>query len=99
MTDKLAQIEAFAQRGMNDSQIMQALYIDNFTEEEQKAVEKGRIAGMALIHDKIFTRALKGNMKAIEYLRKKFEEIEEESQPEPKSYIDRQLEILEKLKP
>ena len=98
MTDKLAQIEAFAQRGMNDSQIKLSLYIDSFTDEERKAVEKGRTAGMALIHDKMFNRAMNGDMKAIEYLRKKFEEIEEESQPPPMSYIDRQLEILSRIK-
>jgi len=98
MTDRLQQIEAFAQRGMNDSQIRLSVGIDKFTDEERKAVEKGRTAGMALVHDKMFTRAMNGDMKAIEYLRKKFEDIETASRPIPMSYIDRELEVLRNLK-
>ena len=75
MSDRLSQIEAFAQRGLNDRQIMLSLDIDSFTKEELEVLERGRTSGMALVHDKMFTRAMNGDSKAIEYLRKKFEEI------------------------
>ena len=96
MNEKLAQIEAFSQRGLSNHQIRLALGIEKFTKEELEIIEKGRAAGIAILLDKMFTRAKNGDAKAVDYLLKKFELIKPETQPE--SYIDQQLRILRNLK-
>ncbi|HET9136991.1 MAG TPA: hypothetical protein VFO76_10160 [Candidatus Kapabacteria bacterium] len=88
-------IEVLAQRGLSNKEIMQVMGISSLTKEQKKIIERGRAAGIALIHDKIFTNALAGDPKALDYLSKKYEL---ESETEEESYIDRQLAILNKLK-
>jgi hypothetical protein len=94
VTDRLKQIEALAQRGMSDRQIMLSMGIDAFSMKEIDAIERGRAAGIALINSKLFDQALAGDPRAIDSLNKKFEA----AKGKQVKYIDEQLEILRRLK-
>jgi hypothetical protein len=96
VNDRLSQIEALAQRGMSDSQIMLSMGLDVLTREDVEAIEKGRASGMAMINNKLFDMALAGNVKAIAELNRKFDEMKPE--PKPQSFIEKQLSIIQKSK-
>lgn len=96
-SERSKRIEALAQRGMTDSQIMLSMGLDVLTREDVESIEKGRASGMAMINNKLFDMALAGNTKAIAELNRKFEAMKPNTEPE--SWVDKQLALLRKSKP
>ncbi len=92
----LKKIETLAQRGLTEKEIRLAVRLDKLSAEEKEAIERGRAAGIALINDKLFKRALAGDPRSVDYLNKKFTSFKPD--PQGESYIDRQVEILRNLK-
>jgi hypothetical protein len=93
VNDRLQRIQALAQRGLSDLQILLAIGIDSFTDADRQAIEKGRAAGVALVNNKLFDRAMDGDPKAIEILNGKLEDTAKRE-----SYVEKQLRILRELR-
>lgn len=84
-------IEALAQRGLSEREILLSAKLDHLTVSDLEAIGRGRASGVALVNSELFKQAIKGNIRAIEIIG---ERLQANTKPDA-TYSDRLLAMIE----